>query len=199
MAMRPGSKFLFIVSLLDVKVGRREGPDRRLNHSFSQATSTRLGAKRHTKIGFNIILIIASKYFDTYHLHKTCHPITSKTVGFAMRSSSHVVGLGSEFEFRPINHRLFRDNVNPHHTIIARLAAPSTHQSPDRRHYIIQKAKAATHREREIGEPLVFTHRSPLFPPSVLPTTTRYCQTAMRPWPYMHHRECTGRRMEGPS
>ena len=63
--------------------------------------------------------------------------------------------------------------------------------SPDRRHYIIQKAKAAEG-QREIGEPLVFTHRPPLF---LRPTaTTRYCQTpdgrmAVRPgWrrPYMH-------------
>ena len=53
--------------------------------------------------------------------------------------------------------------------------------SPDRRHYIIQKAKAAEGlrgREREIGEPLVFTHRSPLFlRPTATAATTRYCQT----------------------
>ena len=48
-------------------------------------------------------------------------------------------------------------------------------------------------REREIGEPLVFTHRSPLFlrPTAATAATTRYCQTpdgrtAVRPRPYMH-------------
>ena len=46
--------------------------------------------------------------------------------------SIHLVGrTGSEFEFRSINHRLFRDIVNPHHTIIAWLLALSLDRSPE--------------------------------------------------------------------